>query len=292
MTDLQGYLLKEKPPAVTIAGVPNARLQRELKMLDVLAGADCSTTAEELRQALTRETTLGGVEPEDFWALGDALGYTVQVRWSNLRSTGSYDAVFLCRGTDLRDGPPNSLFDFVGDPSGAVGSWSMYANDPLQGMFVRNLVPQLRGLLEKRLPEYMVPSSFTLLDSFPLTPNGKLDRMALPAPDTARPADGRNYVAPRNETEETLAGLWADILALDRVSIHDNFFEVGGHSLLATQLISRSRGALGVNAALLSLFQNSTVAGYAEYIEAIRWTSSESRTSTVACEASFEQGEL
>jgi amino acid adenylation domain-containing protein/FkbH-like protein len=289
---LQEYLIREKPAAVTISAVPNARLERELKMVEVLASADCPATATELREAVRRETTLSGVEPEDFWALGDALGYTVQVRWSDVGGAGCYDVVFVRPGGDAGDGVFNSLFNSVEELGGVVKSWSVYANDPLQAMFVRNLAPQLRGLLEKKLPEYMVPSSFVLLDSFPLTPNGKLDRIALPAPDSARPADGHSYVAPRNRTEETLAGLWADILALDRVSIHDNFFELGGHSLLATQLISRIRRVLDVNAPLLSLFQTPTVAGYAEYIEAIRWTSEELPASVVAIEGNFEEGEL
>jgi natural product biosynthesis luciferase-like monooxygenase protein/amino acid adenylation domain-containing protein len=289
LTDLREYLLKEKPTAVEITRVPNARVQRELKALEILSRTDCPAIVEDLHEALQRASTRGAMEPEDFWVLGETLGYTVQVRWSNVGGSGCYDVVLLQRGISA-DATFNSAFDFVCEMDGTVKPWSTYANDPLQGMFVRNLVPQLRALLEKKLPEYMVPASYMLVDSFPLTANGKLDRMALPAPDSARPVNGRGYVAPRSETEEVLAGLWADILALDRVSIYDNFFELGGHSLLATQLISRIRGALGVNAPLLSLFESPTVAEYAEYAETIRWMTA--KPFAIADGVNFEEGVL
>ena len=290
LSDLREYLLKEKPAAVTITGVPNARLETELKTLETLASANCPGTVAELREAARMASVSDAMEPEDFWVLGDALCYVVQVRWSNRAREGSYDVVFLRRGEAI-NGLSNSVFNFVDETDGALKPLGTYANDPLQGMFVRNLAPQLRTMLEKKLPEYMVPSSYMLMDSFPLTPNGKLDRVALPAPDSSWPVNQHDYVAPRNGTEETLAGLWADILALDRVSVHDNFFELGGHSLLASQLISRIRGILGVNPPLRSLFENPTVAGYADYVEAIRWTSAKPPAS-IADAVDFEEGEL
>ena len=131
----------------------------------------------------------------------------------------------------------------------------------------------LRAYLKNKLPDYMVPSAFVVLDKLPSTPNGKVDRNALPAPGTDRPPQEHSYAAPRSETEEKLARLWSDVLQLDRVGIYDSFFELGGHSLTATQLMSRIRGTLGVDAPLQSLFKAPTVAGFAEYIEVIRWTS-------------------
>jgi len=102
------------------------------------------------------------------------------------------------------------------------------------------MAEELRALAQANLPPYMVPSAYVRLDSFPLTPNGKLDRRALPAPEGGAVAR-RAYEAPNGDTEEKLAAIWADLLQIDQVGRHDNFFELGGHSLLAIQLIERMR---------------------------------------------------
>jgi amino acid adenylation domain-containing protein len=127
----------------------------------------------------------------------------------------------------------------------------------------QGLVPtttELRRFLKTKLPEYMLPSAFVLVAAFPLTPNGKVDRQALPAADIARPALEEAFLAPRNPTEAILADIWADVLRLERVGIHDNFFDLGGHSLLATQLISRVRDRMQIELPLRQLFEAPTVA--------------------------------
>ncbi|MFP2934941.1 AMP-binding enzyme, partial [Pyxidicoccus sp. 3LG] len=99
----------------------------------------------------------------------------------------------------------------------------------------------LRAALKQRLPEYMVPSALVRLDTLPLTPNAKVDRKALPVPESVASAPDAEYVAPRTPTEAKLAELFATVLRLPRVSVTGNFFELGGHSLLAMQLVSRVR---------------------------------------------------
>jgi acyl carrier protein len=123
----------------------------------------------------------------------------------------------------------------------------------------------LRNYLRTKLPDYMVPQHFVKLDSMPLTPNGKVDRKALPKPELGV-APGKEYVAPRTETERTIAMVWKEVLGQERVGVHDDFFELGGHSLLATQVISRIEGALNIELSLRSLFESPTVAGLAETI--------------------------
>ena len=130
-------------------------------------------------------------------------------------------------------------------------------------------VSELRSFLRGKLPDYMVPSAFVALDSLPLTPNGKVDRKALPAPDQIRPELQASFVAPRTPIEEIIAEVWAEVLKLGKVGIHDNFFDLGGHSLLATQIISRVRDAFQMDIPLRTLFEKPTVAGLAERFEEI-----------------------
>jgi acyl carrier protein len=122
----------------------------------------------------------------------------------------------------------------------------------------------LRAHLRQNLPDYMVPSAFVFLDALPLTPSGKLDRRALPAPELASAAE--RYVAPRTPTEEVLAGIWAELLRLERVGVTESFFELGGHSLLATRLVSRVRQVFGVEVPLRALFEGPTVAELARVV--------------------------
>ncbi|MDZ7401244.1 MAG: amino acid adenylation domain-containing protein [candidate division KSB1 bacterium] len=130
----------------------------------------------------------------------------------------------------------------------------------------------LRRYLRDRLPDYMVPSYMISMEQLPLTPSGKVDRRALPAPDRSRPDLESRYQAPRNETEEKLTAICAELLHLDKVGVFDNFFDLGGHSLLATQFISRIRTALQLEIPLRTLFENPTIEKLAEAILTLRAT--------------------
>ena len=127
-------------------------------------------------------------------------------------------------------------------------------------------IRELRTFVQQRLPHYMVPSAFVLLDALPLTPHGKLDRHALPAPDHDKPDQGKTFVAPRTQVEEEVARIWAEVLELPQVGIYDNFFELGGHSLKATQIMSRLRATLQVELPLRTIFEEPTVEGLAEVL--------------------------
>jgi amino acid adenylation domain-containing protein/FkbM family methyltransferase len=126
-------------------------------------------------------------------------------------------------------------------------------------------VDALRSFAAERLPAALMPAAFVVLDELPRTPNGKLDARALPAPGED---EGGDSTPPRNQVEELLAGIWGEILGLDRMSVHLNFFEAGGHSLLATQLLARVQDVLGIELPLRTIFEAPTVAQLAEIVEA------------------------
>ena len=145
------------------------------------------------------------------------------------------------------------------------------SSEPKQGASFS--IRELRHLLAESLPSYMVPSLYITLETLPLTPTGKIDRRALPAPDTFQGERLENFIAPRTKIEQQLAEIWSQVLRQAPIGINDNFFELGGDSLLATQVIARIPHVFSVNLSLQTLFTLPTIASLAERIETLRWTS-------------------
>jgi acyl carrier protein len=123
----------------------------------------------------------------------------------------------------------------------------------------------LHAHLRQNLPEYMVPRAIVALDRLPLNPNGKVDRKALPAPEYA--ADSDRYVAPRTPVEEVLAGIWAEVLQVERVGVHDSFFELGGHSLLIMRLLAEVQATFDLEISIRTVFSMPTLEAMAGEIE-------------------------
>ncbi len=129
-------------------------------------------------------------------------------------------------------------------------------------------VAELRTFLENRLPHFLVPDQYVILERFPTQANGKIDRSALPAPDRARPRLEADLVAPRNEREERLVGIWSEVLGLEQIGVEDNFFELGGHSLQATRVLSRIRDTFDVRIDLSKMLRTPTISSLAMEIAA------------------------
>lgn len=121
----------------------------------------------------------------------------------------------------------------------------------------------LRAFLRERLPEPAVPGVFVFLEAWPLTPNGKVDRKALPAPEFTSTSD---YVAPRTPVEEVLAGIWSEVLTRPRIGVRDDFFRIGGHSLLAAKVLARVREAFAIEVPIHRMFAAPTVSGLADVL--------------------------
>lgn len=137
----------------------------------------------------------------------------------------------------------------------------------------QELLEQVRELLAERLPEYMMPSAFMVLAAIPLTPNGKIDRKALPEPEYGEMVDSGDYQEPRNDIEREIVGTYQHLLGLDRVGVHDNFFRLGGHSLMAARLLAHLRKTFGVEVSPRTMFEKPTPAELAEVIEVAQFMS-------------------
>ncbi len=266
LASLTQMLTEQMPPCVRLLGVPNARVWADVATAFLLAGEDAPETAGKVKLAVQNADM--GVDPEAFWAISGALPYAAEVRLSLDGASGSYDVVLVRREASGFAVVSEALWP---EPALPALSWSHYASSPLRAKTLRALAPLLRAFLTERLPDYMVPSAFVLLERLPLTANGKVDRKSLPAPDPSRPEMEARYAPPRTPTEETLASVWAQVLGLEQVGIHDNFFDLGGHSLLATQMTSRVRATLGADVSLHTLFAHPTVAALAEAITPVSY---------------------
>jgi amino acid adenylation domain-containing protein len=190
-----------------------------------------------------------------------------------LEFLGRADAQVKLRG--FRIEPEEVEAALLAHPEVRAAAAAVRGDGPGGGRLVAYVVPggappapdALRAWLGLRLPESSVPSAFVFLDALPLTPAGKLHRAALPAPADTADAANRPHAPPRTPVEEVLAGLWSDVLGVDRVGVHDGFFELGGHSLLAARVAARVRGAFGIDLPLRAIFEAPTVAGLALRVE-------------------------
>ncbi|WP_158628735.1 amino acid adenylation domain-containing protein [Dyella choica] len=253
LEQVAAHLQSQRPSMLRVSGIPNARLVDEVAaMRAVWESAD----GHALTRTLVPQVGAKGVDPEDWHELARCLGYQVATTWARAGQDDRYDAVFFAEQapalTDVyRTGHPIPL------PSGA------YANRLDHGRTARALAAALRPYLAERLPATMIPSAIVVLPSLPLNANGKLDRTALPAPELSR-QDSRD---PGTPNESLLAGLFAQVLGLDRVGIDDSFFELGGHSLLAMRLVALVRQACGAELPVRALFETPTVAMLAPQLD-------------------------
>jgi amino acid adenylation domain-containing protein len=239
-----------------IADIPNARVKKDVEALRLIEEGSV-LRIDELKNALT--SIDGGVHPEDVWAMGDSLGYQVDLRYSDNGVRAQFDAIFRQKGSERGFIPPRHALSHK--------SVSEYGNNPANTLSTQSLATELRKYLASKVPDYMVPAAFVMMNTLPLTPNGKVDRKVLPAPDAPTFIEGRPYAPPTNESESALAEIWAKVLRLERVGINDDVFELGGDSLLIFQMVTRATQA-GLRITPKQVFEHRTVARVVKAVSA------------------------
>jgi acyl transferase domain-containing protein/ubiquinone/menaquinone biosynthesis C-methylase UbiE/acyl carrier protein len=257
LSGVRQLLFESKPEKLGITRVPNARLAGDLKAVELLKNPEAVQTVGQLRSVVKAIPPETGVEPEDLWALAEALSYSVVLSLSDSGAPGHYDVVFVRRQTS--GAAPVRVLTPLTQQTNLLRPWRFYANNPLRPNLSSQLVPQLRSYLKARLPDYMVPSAFVVLEAFPVTPSGKVDRRALPAPERSRPELETVLVIPQSDAEQLIASVWQELLQLEGVGIHDNFFDLGGNSLLLNQSANKLAEIFGVKLSIVELFQYPTI---------------------------------
>ncbi len=268
ISSVHQLLIEKQPDILAITNVPNARVMTAVQTAEWLADGEDLQTTGQMRKALQEIENLG-VDPEDFYELANQLHYRVDISWSDSNNEGNYDVIFIQKEAINQK--------IVFPHSTRQRAWQSYANNPLQAKAARKLVPQLQTYLAQKLPEYMIPSIFVVRSHLPLTANGKLDRRALQLPDLINSELAAGYVAPRTAVEEVLVKIFAEVLGIKHVGIHDNFFKLGGHSLLATQLVSRVRDSFQLELPLRSVFEASTIAELSKVVESFQQSNTQNQ---------------
>ncbi|NEP12786.1 MAG: amino acid adenylation domain-containing protein [Symploca sp. SIO2C1] len=284
--DIEAYLQQQQPSAICFSSLANGRVGNDLSAVKLLLQAESRLNVQQLRQQLEDKPD-NGIDPEQLHQLSISLGYSLELCWSAQGNVGCLDAVLVRSelAVEAMVLTPLTQQSVVG------GNWHGYGNNPLASITTKQLIPQWREYLQQRLPKYFLPSGYVVLPQMPLTPNGKIDRKALPRPDNTSSLS-TEFVAPQTATEKTLAEIWSEVLGIKQVGIHDSFFELGGHSLLATQVVSRIRETLEKELTLKRLFESPTIAGIAQSLEVLNQLAQDQTTLISKTEEEYEEGLL
>jgi len=281
LAGVKQLLINKKYETLTIKNIPNPRLSKEFYLLELLESKEINNV-RELRAKL-ESIDLPGIEPEDWWNLSSEISHhNIIISPSKAPNLDSYNLTFKLKNLSKLQklSKPNHL------TTTDYKSYQHYTNNPLHRQVARQLEPELRNYLKSRLPDYMIPKSWVILEKMPLNVNGKVDRKALPKPEKNRPEIGTQLVLASTEIEKAIAEIWQDLLQLEIVGTNDNFFELGGNSLLLIQMNRQLKQALKLEIPVVKLFQYPTIRQLTEYLTQDNNQQDSSKKSQLASEKS------
>lgn len=233
-----------------VKNIPNGRTAKDHKLLQLLNTTNPGMTITQIRKEVERETE--GVHPDVFWLLADKLNYKAHVRWTTDGTDGLFDVVFIPASQKVL--PPGY--------SGPASDIYTFTRTPLSGNeqhISEELIDTWKERLSEALPAYMVPQDFVVLKSFPLTPNAKIDRKALPKPQQRTATTNDNKPVSFTKNERIVTDIWSEILGLEHLKPSDDFFQLGGHSLLAVKVMVAIEKKTGKRLPIATLFNDSTI---------------------------------
>jgi len=261
---LMGMANEKEPGVIKVTHVPNGRITNDVRVLKWLSGTEKPEQVEAYQQLLAEQMEKEtAVVPDDFLEMSSQLPFHIAVTLPYLHADtagfagtagpeATFDVIFTHRSLQSKVLPVEEPFE--------IHPWETYTNNPLLVKISGKLVPELQNFIKERLPEYMMPSHFVLLDRLPLTASGKLDRKTLPLHEPVRLTSEQQsqLKEPSTQTEIQFAEIWQNVLFLDKVGANSNFFELGGDSINAIQVISRANKQ-GFKLTIQDLYRNLTI---------------------------------
>lgn len=247
---------------VVIKELETSKLAFENRALKLLAEDANFTSVKELKEVA--ENSVGDIfDPNEILDEKTVHGYKAYAVWNGHSVDGSYSLVFLNVNTL---GEAITISDVAVPMIQNKSGERLYTN-PMDWKNNTEYVPKMREYIKTKVPDYMVPSFFIILDEFPLLPNGKLDQRSLPQPQSVRERYSSNYVAAKNDIEKKVEKIWEGILNIDHIGVNDNFFDIGGHSLLLIQVYYKMKENFDTDLEVVDMFQYPTIRLLSEYLE-------------------------
>jgi amino acid adenylation domain-containing protein len=270
LEDLKQEIIKKG--TIGWCNISNARLIKDTAIYQWMLENNSENTIDDVKQVIENIDIKKAINPADLYAIAQEIGCQVNISYSP-EKPDYFDVCFYPTTEGKRFAPIMPITNKISTENN-----NSYWINPLKGRFAKSLISQLKEQMREKLPEYMRPSAFVMLDSFPMTPSGKLDRRALPTPERDLTISKQAFIPATTSTEKKLSQLWINVLGIDNIGITEDFFHLGGHSLLATKLVSRIREEFNLALPLRAIFEYSTIAGLATEIDRLAGISDATNT--------------